>query len=215
MTKKLNINPWVEMWIRPRQTIRSIVQFNPNYMLFILCVIYGFPLILQMAQNSSLGNRFPTGTILIATLLGSVIVGAIAINLGAFLLKWTGQWIQGKGTFQHIRAALAWSSIPNLFTILLWIINIIPFGRSVFTQQFGMLSSNNQDMPLSSLTVILQVVISVWGIIMLLKSLSEVQKFSIWKALLNIIILFVVFCVVLFVLSWIARIFLPESYPIN
>src|SRR5579862_5740550 len=107
MGTKLSINPWTQMWVRPRETIRAIIQSNPGYMYPLLCFIYGFPMALQLAQNFSLGTRFHVAAIVIGALIVAIIVGAVMINIATALFTWTGKWIGGVGTYQQIRAAVA------------------------------------------------------------------------------------------------------------
>ena len=95
MGEKLSVNPWTGMWIRPRETIRAILSYNKSYLLMLLYWIYGFPLILQFAQNFSLGNQFSLWAIVGSAVVGAIILGFIGINLGALLFYWTGRWIGG------------------------------------------------------------------------------------------------------------------------
>src|ERR1700686_5357630 len=128
MGDKLSINPWTGMWVRPRETIRAIIQTNPGYMYPLLCFIYGFPMALQLAQNFSLGNRYSAVGIVVGCVILAAILGAIMINIATALFTWTGKWIGGVGTYQQIRAAVAWSNMPSVVNIGIWIINLAVFG---------------------------------------------------------------------------------------
>jgi hypothetical protein len=202
MGDKLSVNPWLGMWVRPRETIRAIVQFKPGYLFPLLCLIYGFPLLLQMAQNFSLGDRFPMGGIVIGALVGAVFIGMIGINLVAALFYWTGKWIGGTGTFQTIRAAVAWSNVPNLVNSLIWVVNMASFGNRLFTHGFVETPFVGNELALIFFTSLVQVVIAVWGFVIVLKALGEVQGFSAWKALLNVLIPFFIVLVGLSILAW-------------
>jgi hypothetical protein len=136
MGDKLSINPWTGMWVRPRETIRAIIQTNPGYMYPLLCFIYGFPMALQMAQNFSLGDRFHVAGIVIVALILAIVLGAVMINIAAALFSWTGKWIGGIGTFQQIRAAVAWSNVPSVVNIAIWMANIAVFGTRIFRNDF-------------------------------------------------------------------------------
>ncbi len=202
MGDKLPINPWTGMWVRPRETIRAIIQFNPSYMYPLLCFIYGFPMVLQLAQNFSMGDRFHVAGIIIAALILAIVVGAVMINIASALFLWTGKWIGGTGTFQQIRAAVAWSNMPSVVNIVLWLINIAAFGVRIFRVDFVETTFVGHEMALIFLTSLVQVIVAVWAFVITLKALGEVQGFSAWKALLNILIpLFVIFIGVS-ILAW-------------
>lgn len=202
MGDKLSVNPWTGMWVRPRETIRAIIQFNPAYMYPFLCVIYGFPMLLQVAQNFAMGDRYPLAGIVIVSLLLAGIIGALMINISTALFYWTGKWIGGTGTYQTIRAAVAWSNIPNLVNILVWIMNIGVFGDRLFKQNFVETPFVGGELGIIFFSSIVQLVVGVWAFIIILKALGEVQGFSAWKALLNVIIPVVVIFVGVSILAW-------------
>jgi hypothetical protein len=188
MGNKLSINPWTGMWVRPRETIRAIIQTNPSYMYPLLCFIYGFPLTLQLAQNFSMGDTYSTTAIVITCAILAIIIGGVMINIAAALFTWTGKWIGGSGTYQQVRAAVAWSNMPNVVNVGLWMINIATFGVRLFSSNFVETQFVGNELTIIFMTIFVQLVIAIWSIIIALKALGEVQGFSAWKALLNIVI---------------------------
>jgi hypothetical protein len=199
---KLSMNPWTGMWVRPRETIRAIIQMNPNYMYPLLCFIYGFPMILQLAQNFSLGDRFPVAGILASALILAIVLGAVMINIGAALVSWTGKWIGGTGTFQQIRSAIAWSNMPSVVYIAIWLINVAVFGSRIFKKEFAEMTFVGHELSIIFITAVIQLVVAVWTLIILLKALGEVQGFSAWKALLNVMIPVVIVFGGISILAW-------------
>jgi hypothetical protein len=202
MGTKLSINPWTQMWVRPRETIRAIIHTNPGYMYPLLCFIYGFPMALQLAQNFSLGTRFSAAGIVVGALIVAIILGAVMINIATALFTWTGKWIGGVGTYQQIRAAVAWSNMPAVVNIAIWMTNLAVFGGRIFRSDFIETQFVGSELSVIFLTAVVQLVIAVWAFIITLKALGEVQGFSAWKALLNILIpLFIIFIGVS-ILAW-------------
>lgn len=202
MGDKLQVNPWTGIWVRPRETIRAIIESNPGYMYPLLCIIYGFPMLLQIAQNFALGDRYPLAGIVIVCLVLAGIIGALMINISTALIYWTGKWIGGIGSYQNIRAAVAWANVPNVVNIIIWGINIGVFGGRIFQHSFVETPFIGGELAVIFLTSIVQVIVSVWALIILLKSLGEVQGFSAWKALLNVIIPIVLIFVGVSILAW-------------
>ena len=202
MGDKLSINPWLTIWTRPRETIRAIVQFNPGHLFPLLCLIYGFPLLLQMAQNFSLGDRFPMGGIIVGALIGGIFAGVIGMSMASALFYWTGKWIGGEGSYQNVRSAVAWSNVPNLVNILVWIVNMVSFGDRLFTRGFIETPFVGGELTVIYFASLVQVVIAIWGFIIFLKALGEVQGFSAWKALLNVLIPFFVLLIGVTILFW-------------
>ena len=202
MGDKLTVNPWIGMWVRPRETIRAILSYNKSYLLILLYWLYGFPLILQFAQNISLGDKLSAGAILGIAAVGAIALGFIGMNLGAALFTWTGRWIGGSGSFQDIRAAVAWSSVPNVIAIAIWLIQLGVFGNKIFSLSFFAMPLVGMELTITYLCSIISIVIMVWGIVILLKAIAEAQQFSAWKALLNVVLPFIVIFIGLKVLVW-------------
>ncbi|HEY5235234.1 MAG TPA: Yip1 family protein [Rhabdochlamydiaceae bacterium] len=202
MGTKLSINPWTQMWVRPRETIRAIIQTNPGYMYPLLCFIYGFPMALQLAQNFSLGNRFHVAGIVVGAAILAIIVGAVMINIATALFTWTGKWIGGVGTYQQVRAAVAWSNMPSVVNIAIWVINLAVFGVRIFRSDFVETQFVGNELSIIFMTALVQLVVAVWAFVITLKALGEVQGFSAWKALLNILIPIFVIFIGVSILAW-------------
>lgn len=201
--EKLSLNPWLSIWVRPRETIRAITATNPNYRFYLLAAIYGFPTGLQLAQSFSVASMVSLPMILIAALILSVFIGWVGITVLSGLLFWTGKWIGGKSSYQNLRAAVAWSNVPNLVDIAIWIVLLSTFGQQLFAQEFAHTPFTGSELTIVTTLFFVQIVAAVWGFILFLKMVSEVQGFSSWRALLNIIIPFVLLFGVMTLFSWV------------
>ncbi len=202
MRDKLSVNPWIGMWVRPRETIRAILSYNKSYLLLLLYWIYGFPLLLQLSQNLSLGDQYSAGGILAVAAIGAMLIGFIGINLGSLLFYWTGRWIGGAGSFHDVRAAVAWSSIPNVVAGLIWVIQALMFGSKIFSLSFFSMPMFGMQLSVTYICSVVSIIVMVWGIVILLKAIGEAQKFSAWKALLNVFLPFIVIFIGLKILMW-------------
>ena len=61
-------------------------------------------------------------------------MGILGLWLGRVLLSWTGGWIGGQTESRRIRTTLAWSNVPLIWSLLLWIPAIFLFGAELFTK---------------------------------------------------------------------------------
>jgi hypothetical protein len=121
---------------------------------------------------------------LVAAVVGPL-GGLLALCIGGSLLRWTGSWIGGAGTSNQIRSAMAWSTVPVIWALILWIPELALFGNELFTSETPVLDSS---LPLTLLLVlfgIIEITIGVWALVVFLKCLGEAQGFSAWKALGN------------------------------
>lgn len=190
MAGKLQTNPWTKIWVKPRETIKQIVSFDPKYAFLFLAGVYGFNMLLHMAQNISLGKDFSLIGILGGSVILSVFLGMLMISITSGLLLWTGKWIGGKGTYYPIRAAVAWSNVPIIVNVILWLVLIAYFKKEVFVDTFSETAFLGGEMILTASIFLIQTVLSIWSFVIMVNALAQVQGFSAWKALLNVLIPF-------------------------
>lgn len=214
MAEQLRVNPWMKIWVEPRQTIRAIVEYNPKYRFLFLSILYGLPMLLNFAQTFSLSEQFSFLAISIGALILAPFIGMIGISIGAALIFWTGKWIGGTASFLNVRAALAWSNVPNLVSVLLWSIMIGFFKNTLFLENFAQAPFDGSQLRLIFTVFFLQTALSIWSFIILIKSLGEVQGFSAWKGLLNILIPFFLIGIVIWLISTIIMLVGPSPTPV-
>ena len=94
----------------------------------------------------------------------------------------------GVGSFEHLRAVVASSNVPNVVNLLMWVILLVVFRAAVFRREFVDTTFVGYQVGLVFLIFLVQTIVSIWGFVILLLGLSQVQKFSIWKAVLNVVI---------------------------
>ncbi len=207
MKEKLGFNPWFKMWTSPRETIRAIVKANPNFRLVWLSLVYSLPSMFYVAQKLSWGASVNFWLILGICALLAIPIGFIGFCLNSFLLMLTGKLLKGTGSFKNIRAAFAWSSVPNVVNIALWVLLFVSFGAHVFLHNFPSMLYSGVHGAILQAALILQVVVAIWMLVIFLHALGEVQGFSAWMALLNVVLALILWMVVLFVLGWVISLF--------
>jgi hypothetical protein len=108
---------------------------------------------------------------------------ALGLYPGGFLLRITGGWLGGRATSQEIRAALAWSSVPVIASLILWVPLLILTGNDIFSGTTPHLEAN----PTLGLAFVAfglgEFVLVIWPFVLVLKCVGEVHCFSAWRAL--------------------------------
>ena len=209
----LGVNPWLKIWTKPRETIRAIVAFNPKYRFLLLSAFYGFPCLLNIAQASSLGQSWSLLAILVGALLLSTFVGMISISVTSFLILWTGKWIKGTASYQEIRTAVAWSNAPNGVNVLIWLGLIAYFGANIFAADFIQKVMASNPSTALSLLFFLQTILSVWSIVILINGIAEVQRFTGWKAFLNVVMALVIIVLLMWIIAVVVGAAAGSSLP--
>ncbi len=195
-------NPWYSIWTHPRMTIQRIIEQNPNHRLATLSFIYGFPWLLSLAQSLSLGEYYANWLIVFAALVLAIPIGYILLSISAFFFLWIGKIIRGEGTFRSVRSALAWANVPNVVSIVILLLLVTFFREGIFDSNFATRTGNGGWL----LGVFfIRMIFVVWAFVLLLHTLGQVQKFSAWMALLNTILVGIVYAIILFVGSWLLK----------
>ena len=114
MKEKLGLNPWLSIWVKPRETIRALVDYNVNFRFIVMCAIYGILYMLQTSQFLALGRSSSLLVIIILSVVLAIPAGYIVFNISSFFAFLLGKLIKGKGSFKQVRTVTYWSTVPML-----------------------------------------------------------------------------------------------------
>lgn len=203
------VNPWNSMWTRPRETVRHLVETDPKRMVLVLAALAGVSQMLNRASIKSLGDTLSTPVILLAALLLGPLFGIVALYIGGALIAWTGKWIGGSAPASHIRTALAWGNLPIAASLVVWVADLALFGHDNFTTAKPRLQASHGLSFLLMLSGLVSAVLGIWAIVLMVKGVGEVQGFSAWKALGNVLLAGLVLVVPIIVLGIAAAVLIP------
>ena len=178
-----SFHPWVSIWIKPRETIRCIVSTDPTRQVILLAALGGIAQSLDRAASEYFGDKLSMPVLLIMILALGPIGGVISLYILGALFRWTGSWFGGDATTEEVRAAIAWSNVPIIWALLLWIPKLALFGEELFKSATPRMDANLLLIILLFIFGIVELVIGIWTFIVFLKCLGEVHRFSVWKAL--------------------------------
>lgn len=186
------LNPWFSIWVQPRATIQQIIDSHPTRLVLLLAAVAGFSQFLDRAVMKNLGDRLEWPMIFAIAAVAGPVMGVVGLYIGGALLRWTGGWLGGRANPQQVRAAIAWSSVPLIWALPLWIPELALFGQDLFTKATPRLDAN----PLLAVALIgfglVELIIGIWAIVVFLKCLGQVQGFSAWRALGNALLAFLI-----------------------
>jgi hypothetical protein len=192
-------NPWLTIWTRPRETMARIAAENPNRSLWLLAGIYGFCSLMNLFQSIELGSAMGTAGIVILGFLIAPFWGYLNFSIWSWFVFFVGKWFKGQGHFSTVRSAYAWSCVPVIVNIPLWLLMVALFGHQLFLNFPDAHLLPSGMVTFLFVILIVKVVLAVWSLVIYLNALAEVQKFSILRAILNVVVAAVVLTFVLFV----------------
>ena len=182
------LNPWLSIWTKPRATMQQILATDPQHQVLLLAMLAGVVQVLQRASAKNLGDHFELPYVMLLAAIGGPIAGIITLYISSILLHWTGRFIGGHASSQHIRTAIAWAGVPTICALLLWLPALVLFGQELFTSQTPVIASN----PLLAMLLLgfaaLKIIIGLWAFVLLLKCIAQAQGFSAWLALGNLVL---------------------------
>jgi hypothetical protein len=188
---KEQVKPWISMWIKPRQALRAIVTENLNRSFFVLSTLYGWVGAFQIGQGVEALQAMPTLAIFLITLCVAPFIGAafFTIASGAFWL--TGKLLRGKATFKSLLLAVSWSHITSVVILSTWLILLFFFRDVIFCAKCVAITQGTPRLFALIALSFVQNFFGVWTIVLLVAALAEVQRFSIGKGVLNLVLPFV------------------------
>lgn len=195
-------SPYSAIWTKPRMTMEG-VRPKPNQGLFILSVINGFLMNINFIEGSGSRANISWGWLLLLAIVLSPIIGYIYLSVANLFVFITGKWIGGKATFRESRSALAWSSFPLIVNVVVWFLMFAIVGGKLFTPPTEMLFTQGESFLLLGVSII-QVVFSVWSLILYFNCLAEVQEFSVLKAIGNAVAATILFLIIVIILWFLA-----------
>ena len=182
---RLEANPLLTIWTRPRATIQQIIDTEPERHVPALAALIGIAQALDNAGQRSTGDHLGLGTILAITLIAGPLLGVIGLYVWGAAVRWSGRWLGGRAAARDIRAASVWAGVPSLAGALLWIPLVILLGREAFTSSSPSLERDPALALIATSLHLLKLGAAVWTAVVFCKCLGQVQGFSAWRALGN------------------------------
>lgn len=196
------MNPWLAILTQPRATISAVTAENPKRGLWALAWIYGFLSLLNCFQSLSLGATMSLFPILLLAFVFAPIWGMVVFGIWSWVVYWICKLLGGEGTFSYVRAAYAWSCVPLILSIFLWIFLLFVFGTSLFQNFPESDPMKNGHIVILFGVLVAKVIVAIWSLLIFINALAEVQRFSIARSILSIVLSWVAIGIVIGLIWW-------------
>ncbi len=186
-------SPYLTIWTEPRGTIRQIVDRNPGYHAIFLVVLgaemaacWGL-----LVKPTALAQMVPQMTpqmvqhtlriVSLAALLVSPPLAILSLYGTGALLRWAGGLLGGTATSAEVRAAIAWSTVPAIVSTAVSLLGLVTGTANVLAPQ----NFEGLQTLLDQINVfeVIYLILAIWGAVIWLKCMGEVNRFSAWRAL--------------------------------
>ncbi|MEO1516622.1 MAG: YIP1 family protein [Bacteroidota bacterium] len=166
------------IWFRPRTSFRFILRHCPGRYILLLLLLAGLAQLVD--EHMAMYQWWYDNYLLLLALLplAVIISGPVIHYIFAWILQRTGRWINGPAKVMDLLAVLAWSSLPSIVSSTL-LFAIILLSRVVDNGLYiGWMLDIHQYLSL---------LLTLWGLILIIIGISEAQRCSLLLALGNVI----------------------------
>lgn len=181
---------FTQIWTSPRVVYRFLNEYDYNKHTVWLLAVGGAIEALDR-NNLTPGSWNIWVTLLVAMFFGALL-GWIGYWIGAALLRWTGRWIGGQANTAQILRVIAYSILPNIPAVILLIPLVLIFGTGVFQGYVDIYQNGYISAAIYWSMIGIQMILGIWSLVLTAVGLSVVQRFSVGKAIANMLLAFLV-----------------------
>jgi hypothetical protein len=177
---------FTKIWLSPREVLKYIHENKYNKYVTVLLILSGIAKAFDNASAKNTGDNLSLWMLVVACIVGGALFGWISYYLYAALISWTGKWLKGQGDTSSLIRVLAYSSIPAIVALIFYIPQIIVYGDDLFKSNRHTADINWISSGIVYGSMALEFCLGILSVRLSVIAISEVQKFSIGKSILNI-----------------------------
>ncbi|MBP1618888.1 MAG: hypothetical protein H6Q14_2715 [Bacteroidetes bacterium] len=179
---------FTKIWTSPRLVFKYLNDNTYDKYVTILLVLGGITRAFDRASAKSLGDNMSLIAIFALCIVLGGLLGWIAYYIYAAILSWTGKWLNGQGNTKSLLRMIAHAMIPSIVALVLLIPQIVFLGNGAFQSNIDINGSGLVSIIIFYTTLLLEITLGIWTFVIFVIGISEVQKISIGKAILNLIL---------------------------
>lgn len=178
---------FTKIWTSPRLVFKYINENSYDKFMYVLLMLAGITSAFDRASSKNMGDNMPLVAVLLVCIIAGSIFGWISYYIYAALLSWTGKWLNGEGNTGSLLRILSYAMIPTILSLLLLIPRIAVFGNAFFQNDTDIFGSGITAIIIFVFTLLIEIILGIWSLVLLVIGISEVQKLSIGKSILNLV----------------------------
>lgn len=177
-----------KIWLNPREVFGFIHHYQFDKFMILIIILNGISNSFDKAVSKDLFEIKTLPVTLLIIILGGIISGFIGFYFYSAFISWTGHWLKGKASTSEIVRVLAYGSLPSIGSLVLVILQLIIFRGYLSTTDGLLYDSFNVSNLLLLFFLLLELILSIWSIVLTVVGVAVVQDFSIGKAIFNLIL---------------------------
>ena len=179
---------FTQIWLSPRRVFKFINDHRYDSLTTLLVIFGGITSALNRASDKHMGDSMSLFAVLIISVIVGAVFGWLSYYIYAALMSWTGKWMKGKGNTDALFRMISYSLIPSLIILPLILTRILLIGNKEFQNNVDLYSEGTLVAVLCFITYFLEFMFGLWTLFIIVVGISEIQQFSIGKAIVNLIL---------------------------
>ena len=180
---------FTEIWTSPRLVFRYINEKQYDKYVTVLLFLSGISATFGRASTNCVGDTMNSlGFIIGVCIIGGGLLGWVTFYISSALISWTGKWLNGQGNTKSFLRIGSHAMIPSIVALIFLFLKIGIYGIEIFKSDGDIYSAGTLANIFFYGASILELLLGIWTVVLLVIGISEVQKFSIWKSILNMIL---------------------------
>lgn len=186
---------FTKIWLEPRRIFKYINDKEYEKYFYILLFFAGMVRAFDRASLKNMGDKTSLFVIIVSCVLIGGFLGWLSYYIYAALLSWTGKWLGGIGNTSSLYRIIVYAMIPSILSLIFLIPEIAIYGNDVFKDNSYLVNSGIVGNTIFWLSIFFEFSLSIVTFVFMMIGVSEVQKFSLGKAFLNLLLPLLVFIV--------------------
>ena len=196
---------FTKIWKSPRQVFKYINETKYDKYVYILLFFAGIARAFDRATMKDMGDNMSLWAIIGLSVIVGGLLGWLAYYIYAALLSWTGKWLDGAGDTKSILRVIAYALTPSLIALIFLIPQIGIYGNEMFKADGDISNAGVIPNILVYGSMIIELILGIYTLVFLVIAISEVQKLSIGKSILNLILPILIFAVPIVLIALILK----------
>ena len=174
------MNPFLTVWLHPKQTARDVIDNKPLGFVFLLIAIGSFAAFGSGFFNTGINDTLSVAVLVLLSLFIGPLFGIILTFIYAGVLYLFGKVFGGTGSYWDVFKAGSLTYIPSLATGILYYIWMFLSPDTYF----GVYETS----AFSFIVPIFSFVFGIWGFVINVAALAEAHRFSVWRSFFTLLI---------------------------
>ena len=179
---------FTKIWILPNKVFKFITEKNYDKFVTLLLALAGISRAFDRAEMKNMGDKMSIFAIVAICIITGLLFGWISYYIYSVLISWTGKWLKGTADTKSITRTLAYAMIPSIIALIFLIPQIGVYGEEIFKSDGDITSAGWILNILVYSSKFIRIILGIWTLVLCVIGISQAQKFSIGKSILNLLL---------------------------